>query len=87
MSSEKNLGSIPHWDLSNIYPTLESTELESAVEDLRVRIKQLDQFLDKEKISRKGEIPSSIDQTAMLVSEYLRMMNDILALAGTIDAF
>ncbi|MCJ7825972.1 MAG: M3 family oligoendopeptidase [Anaerolineales bacterium] len=87
MSSEKDLGTLPHWDLSNIYPSLESKEVDGAVEDLRVRIKQLDQFLEKEKISRTGDIPSSIERTAKLVSEYLQMTNDILALVGTIEAF
>ncbi len=87
MSSEKDLGTLPHWDLSNIYPSLESKEVDGAVKDLSKRIKKLDQFLDKEKISREGDIPSSIERTAMLVSEYLQMTNDILALAGTIKAF
>jgi len=87
MSSEKDLGTLPHWDLSNIYPGLESKEVDGAVEDLRGRIQQLDQFLEKENISRTGEIPSSIDRTAMLVSEYLQMMNVILALVGTLEAF
>ena len=87
MSSENELGTIPHWDLSNIYPGLESKELESAVEDLRVRIQHLDDYLAKENISRKGEIPSSVERTAELVSEYLRRTNEILALAGTIGAY
>jgi oligoendopeptidase F len=87
MSAEKDLGTMPHWELSNIYPSLESRELDGAVKDLRTRIKKLDRFLDKEKISREGEIPSSIERTAMLVSEYLQMTNDILALALTIEAF
>ncbi len=87
MSSENDLGLMPPWDLSNIYPSLESNELDGAVKDLTTRIKKLDQFLDKEKISREGEIPSSVERTAMLVSEYLQMMNDILALAGTLEAF
>ncbi len=87
MSSEKDLGTLPHWDLSNIYPSLESQEVDGAVKDLSARIKKLNQFLEKEKISREGEIPSSIDRTAKLVSEYLQMTNDILALSGTIGAF
>ncbi|MEE8121318.1 MAG: M3 family oligoendopeptidase [Anaerolineales bacterium] len=87
MSPEKDLGILPHWELSNIYPDLESNELDGAVEDLRMRIKRLDQFLEKEKISLEGGIPSSIERTAMLVAEYLQMTNDILALAGTIEAF
>ena len=87
MSAEKDLGTLPHWDLKNIYPSLESKEVDIAVEELRVRIKRLDQFLEKEKISHTGEIPSAIDRTAMLVSEYLQMTNDILALAGTLEAF
>jgi len=87
MSSEKDLGTMPHWDLSNIFPSLESKELDGAVKDLSTLIKKLDQFLEKEKISRNGEIPSSMERTAVLVSEYLQMTNDILALAGTIGAF
>jgi pepF/M3 family oligoendopeptidase len=87
MSSEKDLGTLPQWELSNIYPSLESNELDGAVEDLSTRIKKLDQFLKKENISREGEIPSSVERTAVLVSEYLQMTNDILALAGTIGAF
>jgi len=87
VSSEKDLGTMPHWNLDNIFPSLESSELDGAVKDLSTRIKKLDQFLEKEKISRNGEIPSSIERTAMLVSEYLQMTNEILALAGTIGAF
>ena len=87
MSAEKDLGTMPHWDLSNIYPSLESKEVDSAVEDLRVRIKKLDQYLEKEKISRTGDMPSSIERAALLVAEYLQMMNDILALVGTLKAF
>ncbi len=87
MSSERVLGTMPHWNMNNIYPDLESKELDDAVEDLRMRIKQLDQFLEKEKISRGGEIPSAVDRTMIIVSEYLQMTNGILALAGTIEAF
>ena len=87
MSSERVLGTMPHWNMNNIYPDLESKELDDDVEDLRMRIKQLDQFLEKEKISRGGEIPSAVDRTTIIVSEYLQMTNDILALAGTIEAF
>jgi pepF/M3 family oligoendopeptidase len=87
MSSENELGTIPHWDLSNIYPGLESRELEDAVEDLRIRIQQLDDFLETENISRTGDIPSSLERTAELVSEYLQRTNGILALAGTIEAY
>jgi pepF/M3 family oligoendopeptidase len=87
MPLEKDLETLPHWDLSNIFPSLESKELDGAVKDLSTRIKKLDQFLEKEKISRKGEIPSSMERTAMLVADYLQMTNDILALAGTIRAF
>ena len=78
MSSEKDLGTLPHWDLSNIYPSLDSKDVDSAVEKLHESINQLGQFLETEEISRKGKIPSSLDRAAALVSEYLQRMNDIL---------
>ena len=43
---------LPRWDLSNVYPDLESDKFRKAVSDLNRQVDQLDSYLDENHISR-----------------------------------
>ena len=46
MNSKTNdLDPLPHWDLSNVYPGLESKGFLQAIDDLKARLGDLDSYL------------------------------------------
>ena len=49
-----NHQNLPHWDLTNVYPSLDSTEFKEAMQELQVLVADLDEFLLANGISRSG---------------------------------
>ena len=79
---------LPHWDLSNIYPGLESEEFKRAVDHLKAGLDDLDGFLSAEKIEKGGNIPDGgAVAVASTVGRYLDRMNALLKLYWTLDAY
>jgi pepF/M3 family oligoendopeptidase len=83
--TESSLGPLPHWDLSGIYPGLESPEFEEGFRTLTARIDDLDRFLDAEGIRREGATEGR--ETAGAVDAFLTRTDGILRLYKTIEAF
>ena len=46
--------SLPHWDLSNVYPGLESEEFGQAISQIKAQLENLDQYLGTKEIARIG---------------------------------
>lgn len=75
----------PHWDLSNVYPSLESPEFAAAVDELRRQIGSLEKFFtDKVEPSVGTTDPK---QLAGLVGESIERLNDLFSLAFTIRPY
>lgn len=72
----------PHWDVSNIYPSLESKEFKKAFKDYKGQVASLEKFLDK-KLTRAGR-KTPTKELARLTGEAVDRLNDIMTLAGTI---
>ena len=53
MTSER----LPHWDLSNVYPGLESEEFGQATSLITAQIEDLGQYLAANEIARGGAVP------------------------------
>ena len=80
--------SLPRWDLSNVYPSLESEELRKGFTDLKVQVDALDAFLDGHKVSRtSGESNPTNSQLKAIVEGYVDRMNASLRLYSTINAY
>ena len=79
---------LPHWDLSNVYPSLASPEFQSAVDELNQQLDALDAYLDAQGIARAAE-PAALDGAALapLVSGYLDRMNAALRLSLTLGFY
>ncbi|HEX8993296.1 MAG TPA: M3 family oligoendopeptidase [Anaerolineales bacterium] len=75
----------PRWDLSTVYPSLDSNEFTSAVDDYKRQVARLGKFFDRE--LRVAGAKSSARTLAPLVGEAIRRINRILTLAGTIDPY
>ncbi len=77
--------SAPHWDLSNIYPSLESDEFKAAIADYKKQVSALDRFF-KGKLS-KATAKSKDKDLAVLVGEAIDRINKIQTLSSTIAPF
>jgi pepF/M3 family oligoendopeptidase len=74
--------SAPRWDLTNVYPSLESKEFNAAVADYKKQIAALEKFY-KNKLSKAGE-KSKAKDLAPLVGEAIDRINKIQTLSSTI---
>jgi pepF/M3 family oligoendopeptidase len=74
--------SAPRWDLTNVYPSLESKEFNAAVTDYKKQIAALEKFY-KNKLSKAGE-KSKAKDLAPLVGEAIDRINKIQTLSSTI---
>jgi oligoendopeptidase F len=74
--------SAPRWDLTNVYPSLESKEFNDAVADYKKQIAALEKFY-KNKLSKAGE-KSKAKDLAPLVGEAIDRINKIQTLSSTI---
>ena len=75
----------PHWDLSNIYPGLDSAEFKSALEELTKQISDLESFFNEQISAADAATPP--DQLATLAGEMIKQLNQTSDLAETIEAY
>ena len=74
--------SAPRWDLTNIYPSLESKEFKAAVADYKKQVAALEKFF-KNKVSKANE-KSKVKDLATLIGEAIDRINKIQTLSSTI---
>src|SRR5215216_3175350 len=77
--------SAPRWDLSNVYPSLESNEFKAAVEDYKKQVAALEKFY-KNNLSKANDKVKAKD-LAPLVGKAIDQINKIQTLSGTIVPF
>lgn len=77
--------SAPRWDLSNVYPSLESKEFKAAVDDYKKQVATLEKFF-KNKLSQANTKTKAKD-LAPLVGKAIDQINRIQTLSGTIVPF
>jgi len=77
----------PHWDLSNVYPGLESNEFAQAVRRLTASLDEMDVYIQANRITRGGPVPQGPAALAAVLAGYLDRMNALLSLSGTLGAY
>jgi pepF/M3 family oligoendopeptidase len=77
--------SAPRWDLSNVYPSLESEEFKAAVEDYKKQVAALEKFF-KGKLN-KTDAKTKAKDLAPLVGKAIDQINKIQTLSSTIAPF
>lgn len=79
---------LPHWDVSNIYPSLDSDAFRAGVADLARQMDELEAYLDQHHIARSAAAaplpPSGI---ATAVNGFLTRMNALLELNITLGGY
>jgi oligoendopeptidase F len=77
--------SAPRWDLTNVYPSLESRPFKAAVEDYKKQVAALERFFSQ-KVSQAGP-KTPVKELAALVGRMIDRINDIQTLSATIVPF
>jgi pepF/M3 family oligoendopeptidase len=75
----------PRWDLSNVYPSLESAEFKAAIEDYKKQVAALEKFF-KNKLS-KSNAKTKAKDLAPLVGKAIDQINRIQTLSATLVPF
>jgi pepF/M3 family oligoendopeptidase len=78
---------LPHWDLSNVYPGLHAEELRQAISRAKAQLDELDRYLAGKQIGRGATIPSEPADLAGIIAGYLERMNSLIRLATTVRAY
>jgi pepF/M3 family oligoendopeptidase len=79
--------SLLHWDLTNVYPGLESEELKTAMAQAKAQLDGLDEYLADHQISSEGQVPQEPATAAQKLASYLDRMNAILRLVFTLRSY
>jgi hypothetical protein len=81
--------SLPHWDLSNVYPGLESEQFKKAVAALKGQIAELETYCSRYRVGRHDSDVVMLESFHLkeIVDGYLTRMNSVLRLFSTINAF
>lgn len=85
-TSTSSKTSLPHWDLTPLYPSLDSDEFKSDIEWLRQQLKELTQFMDDNDISAEAELPAP-DIAGKRLGEMVEKSNDVFTRMGKVHAF
>jgi len=75
----------PRWDLTNVYPSLESKEFESAIKKYKKLLAELETFV-AEKVSQTSA-KTDAKKLGKLLGESVDRFNDIASLSGTLGAY
>ncbi len=87
MGRKSEGSSIPHWDLTNIYPGLESGPFKKDVERLIGLLDDLDYYMTGHGISKGGTKPPGPGEIAAVAGGYIEKMNEILRLSITLEHY
>ena len=78
---------LPHWDLSNVYPSLESHEFEEDMARFRTGLDELDALMAEHQIAVGGLLPETASALAGTLNHYLDKMNAQMRLGGTLNSY
>ncbi|MBN1955740.1 MAG: M3 family oligoendopeptidase [Anaerolineae bacterium] len=75
---------IPRWDLSGIFPGLESAEFAQAMAKLKAALDELERYIAAHQIAQSGQRPDSMAELIETVEGYLARMNAVEMLYSTL---
>jgi pepF/M3 family oligoendopeptidase len=78
---------LPHWDLSNVYPGLDSREFLAAVADVAARLDSLERYMATHGIAPNAPETAANGNLATIVGSYIEQVNDLLSVHLTASAY
>lgn len=87
--ASQNFSKLPRWDLSNVFPALESEQFKKAAAGLTAQIDALDVYLVERKISKTMADKSKVTakEAKSVIDEYLTLTNVAFRLFATLNAY
>ena len=84
MKQPQDREALPHWELSNVFPGLESDEFFQAIAAVSRYLDDLEHYVAEGEIDNRGRRPADLDETGEMATGFLERMNAILGLYATI---
>ena len=72
------------WDLTNVYPSLESKEFKRAIKQYKSKLDEMEMFFNK---ASKGDSKTEPKKLGKLLGEFVDRFNALLELSGTINPY
>ena len=87
MTAPKDIGTLPHWDLSNVFPGLESDEFKQAVETLKSQLTELEVYIQDNAINGNVPAPEDPQLLAEKLSGYLVLVEQSAITQSTLGSY
>ncbi|MEJ2550506.1 MAG: M3 family oligoendopeptidase [Anaerolineales bacterium] len=84
---QRKTETLPHWDMTPVYPGLEDAQFEAALASFRSKIESLETFLEDNGIQEGGRYPSDMEALAGVIRGFIERMNDCSILGETISTY
>jgi oligoendopeptidase F len=83
-----NTQELPHWDVSNIFPGIESQEFEAAYQEAKLNLDSLEKFMQINQISRDNQHPAEdILAIGVKTSELIERLSEAFRLVHTLNNY
>ncbi len=88
-TKEKQLGNVPRWDLSNVYPGLDSKEFKASIGEVEKQLAAIDAYHKAHGIRKSEDGPDqkNMEDLTEVLSDLLVRMDKVRRLYGTLSAF
>jgi len=83
----KSTTGLPHWDLSNVYSGLDSSDFKDAVKDVGRRLDVLEKRVAEGSVGRLDAVPDDLGPVADTMTGLISEMNETLTLMRTAGAY
>ncbi|GMQ77960.1 MAG: M3 family oligoendopeptidase [Anaerolineae bacterium] len=87
MVSSNQDKALPHWDLTNVYPGLDSDEFNKAVDQVRELIAGLEEFLGEQERIINGNKSYNLSEISLLIEGYIDRLNELELVFDTVLAY
>ena len=77
---------LPHWNTSSLFPSLSSSEFETAFKDIFARVERMEQICDTHKIAKLETVPNT-DAAVKALEAYLNESNAFSKASKLVSAF
>lgn len=78
---------LPHWDMTNVYPALDHEHFEAATDSFSSKIEAFEAFIEEKQIHEGGKVPADRSSLASLILGFVERMNDCALLEDRISAY
>jgi pepF/M3 family oligoendopeptidase len=78
---------LPRWDVSNIYPGLESDAYNRDLDKVKTQLDEIDSFIEKNDIKKLDKAPAEIESAGKTLDELIDLLNGLIQLMETMSAF